>query len=110
MIRAGRTRQDTAVQAVELLRSVNARVLGVVLRTRSGRVVRAGGRTVKNVQGYDLTRPFVGSFGALGEAISSAACIRIRTLCSAVPPRGAGSPLVVTMPICGPPDASAVHG
>lgn len=27
------------------------------------------GRTVKNVQGYDLTRPFVGSFGALGEAL-----------------------------------------
>ncbi|WP_309573537.1 DUF5639 domain-containing protein, partial [Deinococcus sp.] len=23
----------------------------------------------KNVQGYDLTRPFVGSFGALGEAL-----------------------------------------
>ena len=46
-----------------------AEVLGVALRTRSGRVVRAGGRTVKNVQGYDLTRPFVGSFGALGEAL-----------------------------------------
>lgn len=46
-----------------------AEVLGVTLRAPSGRVVRAGGRTVKNVQGYDLTRPFVGSFGALGEAL-----------------------------------------
>ena len=46
-----------------------AEVLGVTFRAPSGRVVRAGGRTVKNVQGYDLTRPFVGSFGLLGEAL-----------------------------------------
>lgn len=46
-----------------------AEVLGVTFRTPSGRVVRAGGRTVKNVQGYDLTRPFVGSFGRMGEAL-----------------------------------------
>ncbi|EYB67461.1 glycolate oxidase subunit GlcE [Deinococcus phoenicis] len=46
-----------------------AEVLGVTFRAPSGRVIRAGGRTVKNVQGYDLTRPFVGSFGALGEAL-----------------------------------------
>ncbi|CAM3552616.1 DUF5639 domain-containing protein [Deinococcus frigens] len=46
-----------------------AEVLGVTFRAPSGRVVRAGGRTVKNVQGYDLTRPFVGSFGALGQAL-----------------------------------------
>ncbi|WP_084049516.1 DUF5639 domain-containing protein [Deinococcus hopiensis] len=46
-----------------------AEVLGVTFRAPSGRVVRAGGRTVKNVQGYDLTRPFVGSFGLMGEAL-----------------------------------------
>ncbi|GAA5502300.1 hypothetical protein Dxin01_02044 [Deinococcus xinjiangensis] len=46
-----------------------AEVLGVTFRSPSGRVIRAGGRTVKNVQGYDLTRPFVGSFGALGKAL-----------------------------------------
>lgn len=46
-----------------------AEVLGITFRAPSGRVVRAGGRTVKNVQGYDLTRPFVGSFGVLGEAL-----------------------------------------
>ncbi len=46
-----------------------AEVLGVTFRAPSGRIVKAGGRTVKNVQGYDLTRPFVGSFGALGQAL-----------------------------------------
>ncbi|RJF71827.1 FAD-binding oxidoreductase [Deinococcus cavernae] len=46
-----------------------AEVLGVTFRAPSGRIVKAGGRTVKNVQGYDLTRPFVGSFGVLGEAL-----------------------------------------
>lgn len=46
-----------------------AEVLGVTFQAPSGRTVRAGGRTVKNVQGYDLTRPFVGSFGLLGKAL-----------------------------------------
>lgn len=44
-----------------------AEVLGARFRARSGRVVEAGGRVVKNVQGFDLVRPLVGSFGALGE-------------------------------------------
>lgn len=44
-------------------------VLGATFRTRSGRVVRAGGRVVKNVQGYDLTRLLTGSFGVLGEVV-----------------------------------------
>lgn len=42
------------------------RVLGVTLVTGDGRVVRAGGVTVKNVAGYDLSRLSVGSFGRLG--------------------------------------------
>lgn len=44
-----------------------AEVLGARFRARSGRLVVAGGRVVKNVQGFDLVRPLVGSFGALGE-------------------------------------------
>ena len=44
-------------------------VLGALFRTPGGQVVRAGGRVVKNVQGYDLVRPLVGSFGALGEVL-----------------------------------------
>ncbi|WP_038048517.1 DUF5639 domain-containing protein [Thermus caliditerrae] len=46
-----------------------AEVLGLTFKTPKGRVVRAGGVVVKNVQGYDLVRPFVGSFGLLGEAL-----------------------------------------
>lgn len=45
-----------------------AEVLGLTFLTPRGRRVRAGGVTVKNVQGYDLVRPFVGSFGLLGRA------------------------------------------
>ena len=44
-------------------------VLGLVFRAPSGRVITAGGRVIKNVQGYDLVRPFVGSFGLLGEVL-----------------------------------------
>ncbi len=44
-------------------------VLGVAFQAPSGRVIRAGGRVIKNVQGYDLVRPFVGSFGLLGEPL-----------------------------------------
>lgn len=42
------------------------RVLEVVLATGDGRVVRGGGRLVKNVTGYDLPRLATGSYGALG--------------------------------------------
>ena len=41
-------------------------VLGAEVVTAQGEVVRAGGRTVKNVAGYDLTRMLVGSWGTLG--------------------------------------------
>jgi len=41
-------------------------VLGVSLATGDGRWIRGGGRTVKNVSGFDLTRLLVGSLGTLG--------------------------------------------
>jgi glycolate oxidase FAD binding subunit len=41
-------------------------VLGLEMVTGDGRPLRFGGRVVKNVAGYDMVRPVVGSHGALG--------------------------------------------
>jgi len=43
-----------------------AHVLGMKVLLADGRIVRAGGRVVKNVAGYDLCKLFVGSCGTLG--------------------------------------------
>lgn len=50
-------------------------VLGVTVVTGDGRVLRPGGRVVKNVAGYDLVRLVVGSWGTLG--IVAGASIRL---------------------------------
>lgn len=41
-------------------------VIGLEVVTPTGDIVRTGGKTVKNVTGYDLTRLIVGSEGTLG--------------------------------------------
>ena len=52
------------------LYATRERVLEVTLVTGDGRIVRAGGRVVKNVTGYDLPRLVVGAFGAFGVVVS----------------------------------------
>ncbi|MBS1795894.1 MAG: FAD-binding protein [Acidobacteria bacterium] len=41
-------------------------VIGMRVVLADGRIVRAGGRVVKNVAGYDLCKLFTGSYGTLG--------------------------------------------
>ncbi len=45
---------------------VRDHVLGLTVATGDGRLVEAGGRVVKNVAGYDLTKLHVGGFGGFG--------------------------------------------
>lgn len=57
------------------LYATRERVLEVTMVTGDGRLIRSGGRVVKNVTGYDLHRLAVGAFGSLGVIIS--VCIKL---------------------------------
>lgn len=57
------------------LYGVRERVLEVTMITGDGRLIRSGGRVVKNVTGYDLHRLAVGAFGALGVIVS--VCVKL---------------------------------
>jgi len=41
-------------------------VLGMKIATTEGKVVKTGGRVVKNVAGYDIAKLLIGSYGSLG--------------------------------------------
>ena len=63
------------------LLGVRERVLEVTLVTGDGRIVRSGGRVVKNVSGFDLHRAVVGSFGSLGIIVQ--VCLKLWPLAKA---------------------------
>jgi glycolate oxidase len=53
-------------------------VLGLEVVLADGRVLRTGGRTIKNVAGLDLTQLFIGSEGTLG--LITSATLRLRPI------------------------------
>jgi glycolate oxidase FAD binding subunit len=57
---------------------VRDHVLGLTVVTGEGRVVRPGGRVVKNVAGFDLAKLQVGGFGAFG--IVTECTLRLRAV------------------------------
>jgi glycolate oxidase FAD binding subunit len=58
--------------------NVRDHLLGVTLVTGDGRVIRPGGRVVKNVAGFDLTKLAAGSFGAFG--VLTSVTLRLRAV------------------------------
>jgi glycolate oxidase FAD binding subunit len=58
--------------------AVRDHLLGATVVTGDGRIVRPGGKVVKNVAGYDLTKLVVGSFGAFG--VVTSVTLRLRAV------------------------------
>ncbi|MEM4311597.1 MAG: FAD-binding oxidoreductase [Nitrososphaerales archaeon] len=46
--------------------SLRDMLLGLKIVTAEGKIIRAGGKVVKNVAGYDLVKLYIGSLGTLG--------------------------------------------
>jgi glycolate oxidase len=78
-------------------------VLGLEVVLADGRVIRTGGRSVKDVAGYALTHLFVGSQGTLG--IITEATLRLRV---APPPRSTMLAFFRSLPAAGDAVASII--
>jgi glycolate oxidase FAD binding subunit len=61
--------------------TARSQLLGCEIVTGAGDVVRAGGRVVKNVAGFDLTRLMIGAWGTLG--VLTEVTLRLRAIPSA---------------------------
>ena len=46
-------------------------VLGMKIATTEGKIVKTGGRVVKNVTGYDISKLMIGSYGTLGVIVEA---------------------------------------
>ena len=55
-------------------------VLGMTVVLGTGEIIRAGGRVVKNVAGFDLTRLMIGAWGTLGVITEITFRVRSRAL------------------------------
>lgn len=72
------------------------RILETTVVTGDGRIVRSGGRVVKNVTGYDMHKLSVGAFGSLGVVVS--VCVKLWPV----------PPAVATVTVERPDQASAI--
>jgi len=69
-------------------------VIGMRVALSTGEVIKTGGRTVKNVAGYDLGKVFIGSLGSAGVILEITARLTPRpeaeaVLCAALSPKEA---------------------
>ncbi|MEO5510832.1 MAG: FAD-binding oxidoreductase [Longimicrobiales bacterium] len=74
-------------------------VIGLDIATGDGRLLHFGGHVVKNVAGYDIVRPIIGSFGTLG--LITRVSLRLR----AIP--DADETLAITVPRGDAPELAA---
>src|SRR5688572_27209032 len=56
--------------------TIREHLLGLTARLADGRVIKSGGKVVKNVAGYDLHKLFVGSRGTLGQILQATFKVR----------------------------------